>query len=58
MKRLLALVVALATAALPLYRVNNGVPMPGLPRYPLGVVASAMGRASRNAAIPITPRCH
>ena len=37
------LVVAIATATLPLYGLRSSGPIPGLPALPLGVVAAAMG---------------
>lgn len=45
------LVVAIATSTLPLYTLRSSGPIRGLPAYPLGVVAAAMGAVQGIATI-------
>lgn len=45
------LVVAIATALLPLYKLRAAGPIRGLPAYPLGVVAAAMGAVQGIATV-------
>lgn len=44
-------VVAIGTASLPLFKLRKAASIPGLPAYPLGVVAAAMGAVQRTATI-------
>ncbi|MEA2676660.1 MAG: hypothetical protein QOJ81_801 [Chloroflexota bacterium] len=45
------LVVAIATASLPLYNLRDSGPVRGLPAYPLGAVAAAMGAVQGIATV-------